>query len=135
MRFDLTPRIAVLDGMDLPAGASIVVTDTLPGNAAEGFLINTTGSSVVFNTTVPGGQRSCNTVANANSTRTLTCTFTGPLTLAQINSTTIQIHGTSRSSGNFFNNASIGAAGEYVDSNSANNTVSLPYDVDAASDL
>ena len=128
MRFDLHPDIA---GMKLPEDATITLTDNLPGDATTGFDV----SNVAFTGTVPGAQISCNTVADANSSRKLTCTLTGPLSTAQINGATIQVSGVTRSSGSFFNTASIGAAGEYMDSNPANNTVSVPYDVDAASDL
>ncbi|NLB59354.1 MAG: hypothetical protein GX805_12980, partial [Gammaproteobacteria bacterium] len=130
MRFELRPRLAP-GAMDVPVGGIIPVTDDLPATAADGFVI----SNVSTSSGVPSNQRVCNTVAQANASRTLTCSFSGPFTAAQFNSAMISIYGTSRSSGGFFNTAAVGASGQYVDVNPANNTDSVAYSVDAASDL
>ncbi len=129
MRFDLTPNIAP-GGMDLPINSSIVVDDILPGSASLGFVVD----SFNFLGSVPAGQRNCAQVM-VGSNRVLRCTFTGPLTVNDINSTTIQVNGHSMSSGSFTNTVSIGASGQYVDANGSNNTASLNYSVNAASDL
>lgn len=123
--FTLTPQIT--DGDDVPAGGSIVVTDNLPGTATDFSLTN-----VAFVRRTP----SCNITANANSTRTLTCTYNGPFTPAELNGSRIILTGTAGNNGAFTNTALIASGStEYFDSNPANNTVTVDYTVDPGTDI
>ena len=124
--FTLSPNIAA-GGSDVPAGASITVTDQLPG---------TTSDFVLTNRTFSGLTPTCNTVANAQSTRTLTCTYAGPFTVAQLNASTITVTGTQGPNGNFINRALIASANtNYFDRNSTNNNTPLPYTASPGTDL
>ena len=79
----------------MPVGGSIIVTDNLPGNATTGFVL----SSVTFSGPLTPA---CNTVANANSTRTLTCTYTAagsPITRADLSNSRINVTGSTKSYG------------------------------------
>ncbi|GGI18034.1 hypothetical protein GCM10008066_11970 [Oxalicibacterium faecigallinarum] len=122
--FTLTPQIT--NGDDVPPEGSIVVTDSLPGTATDFNL-----SNVAF----AGRTPTCNTTVNANSMRTLTCTYNGPFTRAELNASTITLTGTAGNNGSFTNTASIasGSVG-YFDSDPANNTATVNYTVDPGTD-
>lgn len=123
--FKLTPQIA--SGDDVPADATIVVTDNLPGTATDFTLTAVT---------LAGPAASCNTIANANSTRTLTCTYSGPFTRAQLNASTITLTGTASNNGAFTNTASIQSGNvEYFDANPGNNDAVVNYTVDPGTDI
>lgn len=123
--FSLTPQIT--SGEDVPAGATIVVTDNLPGTATDFSLTN-----VAF----AGLSPSCDTTASANSTRTLTCTYSGPFTRAQLNASTVTLTGTAGNNGAFTNTASIRSGNtEYFDANPANNDAVVNYTVDPGTDI
>ena len=123
--FVLTPRIAA-GGNDVPAGATIIVTDDLPGTTADFTITGRTFSGV---TPV------CNTVANAQSTRKLTCTYTGAFTAAQLNASSITVTGTQGSNGNFTNTASIAGSNTYFDRVSNNNITQVNYTALPGTDL
>lgn len=129
--FRLTPNIAA-GGSNVPVGGSIVITDNLPGNAATGF---------VATAITPGGPLtpSCTAVATANSSRVLTCTYTAggsPITAEQLNSSWIEVSGTTRSYGSFVNTASINSDNTlYIDLAAGNNIASLNYNTEPATDL
>jgi hypothetical protein len=124
--FTLTPQIA--SGDDVPTGASIVLTDTLPGTTTDFVL-----TAVQRNGSVAG---SCNTVTAANTSRTLTCTYTGPFTIAQLNASSLVVTGTAGNNGSFSNVASIASGNTlYFDSTPSNNLATLPYTVDPGTDL
>jgi len=131
--FRLSPNIAG-GGNNVPVGGSIVITDVLPGNAATGFEVNSGG--VTF-----GGPLvpACNTVANANSTRTLTCTYTAaatPITAADLSNSWINVTGRTKSYGSFTNTATISSGNTlYIDLVSGNNLASLAYGTEPATDL
>ena len=125
--FRLTPNLALAD--DVPAGASIVVTDSLPGTSTDFNL-----TSVGFTGLTP----SCNSVAAANASplRALICTYSGPFTVAAFNASTILVTGTPGNFGAFTNIGSIATGNtNYFDSNSGNNVSNLNYTVDPGSDL
>jgi|GEM_PF-1205935 len=123
--FTLTPQIT--SGDDVPTGAQIVVTDHLPGTATDFNLANVTFS---------GRTPTCNSTANANSTRTLTCTYAGPFTRAQLNASAITVTGTAGNSGAFTNTAAIDSGnGDYFDSDPANNSASVDYTADPGTDI
>ncbi len=123
--FTLTPGIT--SGDDVPVGASIVVTDNLPGTATDFSL-----SSVSFTGLTP----SCNTTVNANTTRTLTCTYSGAFTIAQLNASSIILTGTPGNNGSFINTVSIASGNSnYFDADPANNVASVNYVVDPGTDL
>lgn len=118
--FTLTPSI--LSGDSLPAGATVTVVDQLPGSPGEFTL-----SSV----NAPG--YTCNSVADAQALRVLTCTAAGPL--ASLGPITLQGRPTLAGAGGLVNNASIAADGlAYIDTNSSNDTVALPFTVEPGSD-
>jgi uncharacterized repeat protein (TIGR01451 family) len=117
--FTLTPALA---GDSVPAGGSVTVTDQLPGTAAE-FTLSAFSA--------PG--YSCNTLANANSTRVLTCTINGAV--ASLPPITLQGRPTTSGAGGLVNNASITADGtNYIDTNATNNTASVAFSVNPGSD-
>lgn len=125
--FTLNPEIAV-GGDDVPVGANVVVTNLLPA-AADDFLL----SGVTF-----GGPLtpSCNTVSSAQSTRTLTCTYTGAFSQADLNASTIILAGQPLNNGNFQNSASISSGStNYVDRDDSNNTANAPFEVTPGGDL
>jgi len=123
--FTLSPQIT--SGDDVPAGASIVVTDHLPGTATDFNLTNVTFS---------GRTPTCNSTANANSTRTLTCTYSGAFTRAQLNGSAITVTGTAGNAGAFTNTATIASGnGDYFDSDPANNSASVNYTADPGTDI
>lgn len=123
--FELTPQIT--GGDDVPVGASIVVTDNLPGTLADFTLTN-----VAF----AGLPRSCNTTANANATRKLICTYSGAFTRAQLNLSKITVTGTAGNNGTFSNVASIASGNtEYFDADLDNNTGTVNYTVDPGTDI
>jgi len=114
--FVLSPGIA---GNDVPAGASIVVTDNLPGTSSHFTLTARTFSGLT---------PSCNTVANANSTRTLTCTYSGPFTAAAFSASTITVTGTQNANGSFVNEAAIASGNaNYFDRDPGNNLATVNY--------
>ncbi|MEN9631194.1 MAG: hypothetical protein RJA10_4422, partial [Pseudomonadota bacterium] len=122
--FTLRPQLAG-GADDLPAGASITVTDQLPGTVTD-FRVTAIGA----------GMASCNSVASANASRTVTCTIAGPRTVAEINAATITITGTPGTSGTFTNVGSIaGSTAQYLDRDPNNNTASVGYTVDPAGDV
>ncbi|GGC88706.1 SdrD B-like domain-containing protein [Undibacterium terreum] len=123
--FTLTPQIS--SGDDVPAGASLTVTDNLPGTTTDYTLTNIAAS---------GLSASCNSVSAANSSRTLTCTYNGPFTIAAFNTSSITVTGTPGNSGSFTNTVSIASANNnYFDSNINNNTASVNYTVTPGTDI
>jgi hypothetical protein len=93
--FTLQPQLAA--GADnLPAGASLTLTDQLPGTVTD-FRV----------TAINAGIASCNTVASANTTRTVSCTIAGPRTAAELNAASISITGAPGTTGTFTNVGSI----------------------------
>lgn len=123
--FTLTPNLAVAD--DVPVSATIIVTDQLPGTSTD-FNLTAIGSSGL----VP----SCNTAVAANSSRTVTCSYTGPFTVAAFNASTITLTGTPGNTGSFTNVGSIASGNvNYYDSNSGNNISNLGYTVGSGSDV
>jgi uncharacterized repeat protein (TIGR01451 family) len=122
--FTLQPQVAA-GGDDLPAGASITVTDQLPGTVTD------------FNLTAIGaGIASCNSVASANSTRTVSCTIAGPRTVAEINAASITVTGAPGTTGNFTNVGSIATVlPGYFDRDANNNTANVNYSVDDGGDV
>lgn len=123
--FTLTPKIT--SGDDVPAGASIVVTDNLPGTSTDYAL-----SSVSFTGLTPV----CNTTANANSTRTLTCTYGGAFTLAQLNASSIVVTGVPGNNGSFTNTVSVASGNNnYFDADPSNNVANVNYVVDPGTDV
>ena len=126
--FELTPNVAA-GGNDVPVGGSVIVTDNLPGTAATGFLMTA-------NATFVGIVPTCTAFATANASRTLTCTYNGAFTAAQLNASRINVTGRTAGQGGYINTASISAGStQYIDINSSNNTATLPYNTDAATDL
>jgi uncharacterized repeat protein (TIGR01451 family) len=126
--FRLTPFIAAINGVadDVPIGATLVVTDNLPGTATDFSVTSITPSN--------GAAVTCNTAAVANATRTVTCTISGPVLATALG--TIDIVGFANSVGTFNNAASIASSSfDYIDLNLANNLTNLGYTVDAASDF
>ncbi len=124
--FTLQPKIAA-GGDDVPTGGSVVVTTLLPATATDFELtdINFTGKTP-----------SCTAVGAANTSRTLTCTYSGPVTLAQINTSTIVLKGHALKNGNFQNSVSIGSgSNEYIDRDGSNNTENVPFTVNPGGDL
>ncbi len=118
--FTLTPSLV---GDSLPAGATLTVSDQLPGTAAE-FQLLSVGA--------PPGY-ACNSVAAANASRTLSCTITGPLT--SLSPITLQGRPTLTGAGGLINNTSIAPDGiNYIDSAPGNDTASLPFTVNPGAD-
>jgi uncharacterized repeat protein (TIGR01451 family) len=123
--FTLTPKIP--SGDDVPAGASIIVTDNLPGTSTDFSL-----SAVNFTGLTP----SCNTTVNANATRTLTCTYNGAFTIAQLNASSIILTGTPANSGSFTNTVSVATGNSnYFDADPSNNIANVSYVVDPGTDI
>jgi uncharacterized repeat protein (TIGR01451 family) len=120
--FSFGPRIATTPapgGDGLPSGAVLTLTNQLPGLSAN-FSVSAISSGIA----------SCNSVASADSTRTLTCDISGPLTVAEVNAITINVTGTHGSSGNFVNVVSVLVQpSAYIDQNGSNNTSNLAYTV------
>lgn len=123
--FVLMPRVAA-GGNDVPVGAILTVTDDLPGTTAD-FTITGVSSA--------GVAPVCNTVADAQSTRKLTCTYTGAFTAAQLNASSITVTGTQGSNGNFTNTASIAGSNTYFDRVSNNNITPVNYTALPGTDL
>jgi len=125
--FTLSPQIAA-GGSDVPAGASITVTDQLPGTASDFTLTGRTFAGPLT--------PACNSVAAANGSRTLVCTYAGPFTVAAFNASTIAVSGTQGPNGNFINRALIASANtNYFDRNNDNNNTPLPYTASPGTDL
>lgn len=125
--FVLTPKIAV-GGNNVPAGSSIVVIDQLPGTAAQFTLTARSFSGPLT--------PSCNTVGSANTSRTLTCTYSGAFTIAQLNASSITVTGTQNANGTFTNIASV-ASGDatYLDRVTNNNQTQVNYTAQPGTDL
>ncbi|MFO1326127.1 MAG: SdrD B-like domain-containing protein [Rubrivivax sp.] len=122
--FTLQPQLAA-GADDLPAGSQITLTDQLPGTATD---FGVTG--------VGAGIASCNSAAAANASRTLSCTLTGPLTVAQVNAVSITVTGAPGTTGTFTNVGSTAAVNPgYFDLNPDNNTANVNYTVDAGGDV
>ena len=127
MTFALTPRI-LAGGDDVPLGASIVVTDNLPGTTTDFSLTNVNRSG--------GLAPSCTATATANTSRTLVCTYNGPFTIAQLNASTITLTGTAGNNGSFLNTASVVSGSvNYFDAELSNNTADVSYVVDPGTDI
>jgi uncharacterized repeat protein (TIGR01451 family) len=122
--FTLQPQLAA--GADnLPAGASLTLTDQLPGTVTD-FRV----------AAINAGIASCNTVASANTTRTVSCTIAGPRTAAELNAASISITGAPGTTGTFTNVGSISTpSGLYLDRDPDNNTASVNYTVNAGGDV
>ena len=120
--FSIGPRIAA-GGDALPSGAVLTLTGQLPGLSAN---FSVTG----INSGINSGMASCNSAALVDSTRTLSCSIAGPLTVAEVNAISITVTGTHGSSGNFVNVVSVAAQpSAYIDQDGSNNTSNLAYTV------
>jgi large repetitive protein len=118
--FTLTP--AIVTGDSIPVGSGVTVTDQLPGSASEFTL-----------TSVSAPGYSCNSVADAQATRLLSCTASGPL--ASLGPISLQGRPTLAGSGGLVNNAAIAPVGsDYIDINPLNDTASRPFTVEPGSD-
>jgi uncharacterized repeat protein (TIGR01451 family) len=117
--FTLTPA---LGGDSIPAGATVTVSDQLPGSTSE-FTLTTV--------TAPG--YSCNSVAAANAARLLTCTATGPL--ASLGPIGLQGRLTLAGAGGLRNNASVAPDGvNYIDTASGNDTAFVDFTINHGAD-
>ena len=117
--FTLTPA---LSGDTVPAGATVTVTDQLPGTAAEFSLTGITAAGYA-----------CNSVVDANATRNVVCTVTGPL--ASLGPITVVGRPTLNGAGGLVNTASIAADGvNYIDIASNNNLAQVSFSVEPGSD-
>ncbi|MCA3001077.1 MAG: SdrD B-like domain-containing protein [Burkholderiales bacterium] len=126
--FRLTPTINPINGVadDIPIGATVVVTDNLPGTATDFSVSSITASN--------GAAVACNGASAANTSRTVTCTISGPVLASALGS--IDITGVANSVGTFNNAANIASGGiDYIDLNLANNLVNFGYVVEVGSDL
>lgn len=123
--FELHPNIAA-GGSDLPPGAKIVVTDQLPADSAN----------VVQSITPSGGNPVCETVSVANGTRRFTCTYSGPLTAAQLNAAKVTVVMQTNGLGTHTNNANIATENEnYFDADPNDNADSASYEVVLGTDI
>ena len=123
--FTLQPQLAG-GADDLPAGATLTLTDQLPGTVTDFAVAGISASAGL----------SCNGVAAANASRTVSCSATGPLTAAAVNALQLVITGAPGTTGSFTNVASVGAgAPAYYDRNPDNNTANVSYTVDAGGDV
>jgi uncharacterized repeat protein (TIGR01451 family) len=117
--FTLAPN---LSGDSVPAGATITVTDQLPGTIAEFEL-----------TAVSAPGYACNGVAAANATRSLVCTASGPL--ASLGTISAQGRPTLNGAGGLVNTASIAPDGiNYIDNIANNNVSQVSFTVEPGSD-
>ncbi len=126
--FRLTPSISPVNGAadDIPSGATVVVTDNLPGTTTDFNVTSITPSN--------GAAVSCNSASTANSSRSVTCTISGPVLASALG--TIDIVGLANSAGTFNNAASVASGSiNYIDLNLANNLANLGYTVEVGSDL
>ncbi|MGE8224980.1 MAG: SdrD B-like domain-containing protein [Stenotrophomonas sp.] len=125
--FELDPRIAA-GGSNLPAGARIVVTDQLPSD------VNNVVTAI---TPTPGGSNPvCDTVASANSTRSFSCTYSGPMTAAQFNAAKIRVEMRTNGLGTHTNNATIATQNEsYFDADPNDNSGSASYNIVLGTDI
>ncbi len=122
--FELRPNIAN-GGSDLPAGAKIVITDQLPGDAANVVRSINASSGAV-----------CESVATANSTRRFTCTYSGPMTAAQLNAAKVTVVMQTDGLGTHTNNASIATENDnYFDADPNDNADSASYEVVLGTDI
>jgi uncharacterized repeat protein (TIGR01451 family) len=123
--FTLQPQVAA-GADDLPPGNTITVTDQLPGTVTD-FTVSA----------INPGIASCSSVAVANgAARSVTCTYTGPLTAAALNAATITITGAPGTTGTFNNTGSIAAGVPgYYDRDPNNNIANVAYVVDAGGDV
>lgn len=126
--FRLTPQILAVNGVqdDIPAGATVTITDTLPGTATD-FTVTAINVSNAANV-------SCSSnLTSVNSSRSVVCTITGPVSRSALG--TIDIVGTAGNNGTFTNTANIAADNtQYIDLNVNNNIANLNYIVDPGSD-
>lgn len=120
VEFLLEPEIAG-GGSDVPAGATLVVTDTLP-------------TSFTGATATPNGlPASC-----ASNNGRLTCTYTGPFSAAQFNASSITVKGKQGAgNGGFTNLVSIDEGSDhlYLDRDNNNNGAQATYQVNPGSDI
>ena len=125
--FELDPRIAA-GGSSLPNGAKIEVTDQLPNDVAN---------VVTSITATPGGGNPvCQTVAQANSSRSFTCVYTGPMTAADFNAAKITVVMRTNGLGTHTNNASIATVNDnYFDADPNDNSGSASYNIVLGTDI
>ena len=124
--FELDPRIAT-GGSGLPSGAKIVVTDQLPTDAAN---------VVTAITPSPAGSAVCETVAQANSSRAFSCTYSGPMTAAQLNAAKVTVTMRTNGLGTHTNNATIATANDnYFDADPNDNSSSASYNIVLGTDI
>ncbi len=120
VEFLLQPKIGA-GGSDVPAGATLVVTDTLPTNFSGAVA------------TPNGLPASCVTAAGK-----ITCTYTGPFTAADFSASSITVKGKQGAgNGGFTNLVSIaeGADHKYLDRDDDNNGGQATYQVTPGSDI
>lgn len=124
--FELRPSAVAGDA--IPAGAELVVIDELPGNTGN-VLESITHSGPVRPT-------SCTTVAEAQASRRIICTYTGPFSAADFNNSKITVGLRANELGTHTNNAAINSANEnYFDIDLSDNADSAGYSVVAGIDV
>ncbi len=124
--FELRPSAVAGDA--IPAGAELVVIDELPGNTGN-VLESITHSGPVRPT-------SCTTVAAAQASRRIICTYTGPFSAADFNNSKITVGLRANELGTHTNNAAINSANEnYFDIDLSDNADSAGYSVVAGIDV
>ncbi|MFM2404550.1 MAG: hypothetical protein RL223_2430 [Pseudomonadota bacterium] len=114
---------------DLPSQATIVLSDRLPGTATDFTL------QAIDLSEAPGV--SCDSVAQAQSSRTLVCRVSGPLTRAALGALRIRFSGIAGTSGSFVHQATVALqdGSPYLDAQPDDNVVTSAYTVDPAADL
>ena len=124
--FELHPRIAA-GGSALPSGARIVITDQLPTDTAN---------VVTAITPVPANSAVCESVAQANSSRAFSCTYTGPMSVAQLNAAKVTVTLRTNGLGTHTNNATIATANDnYFDADPNDNSDSASYNIVLGTDI
>ena len=124
--FELHPRIAA-GGSALPSGARIVITDQLPTDTAN---------VVTAITPSPANSAVCETVAQANSARAFSCTYNGPMSLAQLDAAKVTVTLRTNGLGTHTNNATIATANDnYFDADPNDNSDSASYNIVLGTDI
>jgi uncharacterized repeat protein (TIGR01451 family) len=125
VHFELKPRITGIDS-DVPAGATIVVKDKLPGGQGQFAQVTATSSG--------GPAGSCQYSAAAHE---VVCTYAGPFSAASFNNTTISVAGKQMLDGDFINQAEIYPESTltYLDRVNTNNTDDVQYTTERGTDI
>lgn len=124
--FELRP--SAIAGDAIPAGAELVVVDELPSNTGNAL------ESITYSG--PVSPTSCTTVAEAQASRRIICTYTGPFSAADFNSSKITVGLRANELGTHTNSAAINSANEnYFDIDLSDNAASAGYNVVAGIDI